>query len=34
MFSEIWAKPAEWYKIWNWILLNARYENGNDNIPK
>ena len=34
MFSEIWSKPAEWYKIWSWILLNARYENWNENIPK
>lgn len=34
IFSEIWSKPPEWYKIWSWILISARYEDGNENIPK
>lgn len=34
IFSEIWSKPPEWYKIWNWILISSRYEDGNNNVPK
>lgn len=31
--SQIWEKPSDWFKIWSYLLLSARYMDDREDIP-